>query len=160
MSLLMLRTLSRSSSRLQGLGFLSTLAYLPPALTPALLRSMDVTQVSELGKSLGLEVHTVSVLKKLGVKGRDLLAMDSGFLGRHGVLPGDEEVLQEAVALLRFGGPKTVRLILTPGAPAVTQTFASPQELGVFLSRQGAAGRCNSARVLTPRFRDLKAGEL
>jgi hypothetical protein len=121
---------------------------------------MDVTQCQELGKSLGLEARTLDVLKNRGVKGRDLLAMDSGFLARIGVFPGDREVLQEAVALLRFGGPRMVRLIISPGAPAVEQTFEHPRELWEFLSRTGAAGLCSSARVLTSRFTDLKPGEL
>ena len=113
-----------------------------------------------------LSVAALPALLSAHLSGRRLLAMDAGLLERSGLAPGDAQDVRDLVGLLRHGSPKTVLLHGMLGCQpeeALEASFATPQELLEFLTRQGAAGlrRCDSAgsgssRVLASRLQQVR----
>ena len=113
-----------------------------------------------------LSAAALQALRAARLSGSRLLAMDAGLLERSGLAPGDAQDVRGLVDLLRHGSPRTVLLHGMLGCQpeeALEISFATPQELLEFLTRQGAAGlrRCDStgsgnSRVVALRLQQVR----
>lgn len=133
-----------------------------PFPTATQLKPLDAMEVIAActASALPLSSNTQELLKTKQIDGKDLLCMSAQHLVALGMKPGDAGELMEAVDFARFGGPKTVHLILGAGRESRTCTFDNPQHLESFLTRQGAAGLCDRNFMITSDFRDLRQDEV
>jgi hypothetical protein len=140
----------------------------PAVLTPAALGAMDAAAACDAlaARLPQLSEASLLALRAARLTGRRLLAMDAGLLERSGLEPVDAQDVHGLVGLLRNGSPKTVLLHDMLGCQpeeALEFSFATPQELLEFLTRQGAAGlrRCDStgsgnSRVIASRLQQVR----
>lgn len=129
-----------------------------PALTAELLGAMIEQQAAAALAAAGVDLCSASREGLLAgrVTGRRLLRMDADLLHRCGVAPGDAQDVRELVALLRFGGPRTV-LVELDSESTVERTFASPQDLEDFLGKLGAGALRSAADgASTAQFKQVR----